>query len=114
MAWIRTVPPDEARGLLAEQYEAAVARAGRVYQIVQSMSLAPGILDVGMGRMLPLTRKARTVSGTGRVGGRGRLSRSKSLSGILRHRRKVGLKHPKKSYHHGDHATYRPHANHLA
>ena len=48
MAWIRTVPPDEARGLLAEQYEAAVARAGRVYQIVQSMSLAPGILDASM------------------------------------------------------------------
>ena len=48
MAWIRTVPPNEAQGLLAEQYEAAVARAGRVYQIVQSMSLAPGILDASM------------------------------------------------------------------
>ena len=48
MAWIRTVPPEEAEGLLAEQYAAAVARAGRVYQIVQSMSLAPGILDASM------------------------------------------------------------------
>ncbi len=48
MAWIRTVPPEEAEGRLKEQYEAAVARAGRVYQIVQSMSLAPGILDASM------------------------------------------------------------------
>ena len=48
MAWIRTVPPEEADGPLAEQYAAAVARAGRVYQIVQSMSLAPGILDASM------------------------------------------------------------------
>ena len=48
MAWIRTVPPEEADGPLAEQYAAAVARAGRVYQIVQSMSLAPRILDASM------------------------------------------------------------------
>ena len=48
MAWIRTVPPEEADGPLAKQYEAAVARAGRVYQIVQSMSIAPGILDASM------------------------------------------------------------------
>ena len=48
MAWIRTVPPEEAEGRLKEQYEAAVARAGRVYQIVQSMSLAPAILDASM------------------------------------------------------------------
>ena len=48
MAWIRTVPPEEADGPLAKQYEAAVARAGRVCQIVQSMSLAPGILDASM------------------------------------------------------------------
>ena len=42
------MPPEEAEGQLKEQYEAAVARAGRVYQIVQSMSLAPGILDASM------------------------------------------------------------------
>ena len=48
MTWIRTVPPEEAEGQLKLQYEAAVARAGRVYQIVQSMSLAPGILDASM------------------------------------------------------------------
>jgi len=48
MAWIRTVSPDDADGRLAKQYEAAIARAGRVYQIVQSMSLAPGVLDASM------------------------------------------------------------------
>ena len=42
------MPPEEAEGRLAKQYEDAVARAGRVYQIVQSMSLAPGILDASM------------------------------------------------------------------
>ena len=48
MAWIRTISPEDAEGPLKDQYEAAVARAGRVYQIVQSMSLAPGILDASM------------------------------------------------------------------
>ena len=48
MAWIRTISPEDAEGPLKDQYEAALARAGRVYQIVQSMSLAPGILDASM------------------------------------------------------------------
>lgn len=48
MSWIRTIPPEEATGQLAELYEAALNRAGRVYQIVQAMSLAPSVLDVSM------------------------------------------------------------------
>lgn len=48
MAWIRTIPPSEATGALAETYAAAVQRAGRVYQILQAMSLAPDVLDASM------------------------------------------------------------------
>ena len=48
MAWIQTITPAEAEGQLAEQYEAAIKRAGRVYKIVESMSLAPRVLDASM------------------------------------------------------------------
>jgi alkylhydroperoxidase family enzyme len=54
MAWIRTVPPEEAQGELRASYAAAVERAGRVYQIVRAMSLAPRVLDASMGVYLAL------------------------------------------------------------
>ena len=41
MAWIRTVPLAEAQGLLRRIYDAAVARAGKVWQIVRVTSLHP-------------------------------------------------------------------------
>ncbi|MBK7874398.1 MAG: carboxymuconolactone decarboxylase family protein [Planctomycetes bacterium] len=49
MAWIRTIRPEDADGPLAETYAAAVKRAGRVYQILQAMSLTPDVLDASMG-----------------------------------------------------------------
>ena len=49
MSWLRTVAPGEARGLLAQLYAEAVQRAGRVYQIVRAMSLAPRTLQASMG-----------------------------------------------------------------
>jgi alkylhydroperoxidase family enzyme len=48
MAHIRTVGPDEATGPLRAQYDAAVRRAGRVYQILRIMSLNPDVLDASM------------------------------------------------------------------
>ena len=48
MPWIRTISPDEASGALAETYAAAVKRAGRVFHILQAMSLAPDVLDASM------------------------------------------------------------------
>jgi len=48
MAWIRTIPPDEAIGSLRRLYAAAVRRAGRVFQIVRTMSVAPPILEASM------------------------------------------------------------------
>ena len=48
MAHIRLIPPDEASGLLAEEYEAATARAGKVFNIVRAMSLRPAVLRRSM------------------------------------------------------------------
>ncbi len=44
MAWIRTVDPVEARGLLGRLYEAAIRRAGKVFQIIRIQSLRPKVL----------------------------------------------------------------------
>jgi alkylhydroperoxidase family enzyme len=48
MAHIRLIEPEDASGLLAEEYEAAVQRAGKVYNIVKSMSLRPDVLQRSM------------------------------------------------------------------
>ena len=48
MAHLDLVDPDDATGPLAEEYAAAVERAGRVYNIVRSMSLRPGVLKRSM------------------------------------------------------------------
>lgn len=44
MAWIRTISEEEATGALKHQYEAAVKRAGRVFNIVKISSLKPEIM----------------------------------------------------------------------
>jgi uncharacterized peroxidase-related enzyme len=48
VAHIRLIDPDDAEGALAEEYEAAVERAGKVYNIVRSMSLNPAVLRQSM------------------------------------------------------------------
>jgi alkylhydroperoxidase family enzyme len=44
VAWIRQIPVEEAEGLLKEQFEEAIDRAGRVWHIVHVMSLNPEAL----------------------------------------------------------------------
>ncbi len=44
MAWIKTQTVDEASGALRRQYDAAIRRAGKVWNIVSSMSLKPDLL----------------------------------------------------------------------
>ena len=68
MAWIRTVPPEQATGKLRELYDAAVARAGKVFGIVRLMSPSPRTLEASMGfyRAVmfgpsPLTRRQREM-----------------------------------------------------
>jgi alkylhydroperoxidase family enzyme len=48
VAHIRLIEPEDAHGLLAAEYEAAVERAGKVYNIVKSMSLRPEVLRRSM------------------------------------------------------------------
>lgn len=41
MAWIQTVDESEASGIVKEEYDAAVARAGQLYNIVRLFSVRP-------------------------------------------------------------------------
>jgi uncharacterized peroxidase-related enzyme len=54
MPWIRTVPPEEATGLLRQIYDAALRRAGRVFNVVRLQSLRPKVLDASMQLYLQL------------------------------------------------------------
>lgn len=44
MTWIRTVAPEEAEGLLAKLYRAAIKRAGKVFNVLRVQSLRPRVL----------------------------------------------------------------------
>ena len=48
MPYIRLVEIDEATGLLKEEYDAGIARAGKVFNIVKSMSLNVPVLRRSM------------------------------------------------------------------
>jgi len=48
MAYIELVPDGEATGQLKEFYDAAIARAGRVFEIVRTMSPNPAVLEASM------------------------------------------------------------------
>ena len=69
MAWIRTIPPGEAGGLLKRLYDEAVARAGKVFNVLRIQSLRPEVLDAGMvlyqelmfSPRSPLTRAQREM-----------------------------------------------------
>ena len=41
MAWIRTVHEADATGIVKEEYDAAIARAGKIYNIVKLFSVRP-------------------------------------------------------------------------
>ena len=49
MAYIKTVPVEQATGLLKKLFDAAVSRAGRVFNIVKVMSVKPETLQASMG-----------------------------------------------------------------
>ena len=48
MAHLRLIEVDEATGELRRQYDAALARAGKVFNIVKAMSLRPRVLERSM------------------------------------------------------------------
>ncbi len=43
--YLRLIAEDEATGPLRREYEAAIARTGKVFNIVKAMSLRPGVLQ---------------------------------------------------------------------
>ena len=71
MAHLRLIDPQDADGLLAEEYEAAVERAGKVFNIVRSMSPNPEVLkaSIEMYKAImfgpsPLSRQERELLAT--------------------------------------------------
>ena len=48
MPFLRLIDVGEAAGLLREEYDAALARAGKVFNIVKAMSLRPAVLRESM------------------------------------------------------------------
>lgn len=49
MAHLDLIDPDDATGPLEQEYGEAIGRAGKVFNIVRSMSLRPGVLRSSMG-----------------------------------------------------------------
>lgn len=47
MSWIRTIPDDDATGLLASIYDEARAKFGRVINLVRVQSLRPETMALG-------------------------------------------------------------------
>ncbi len=71
MSWIREVPIGEASGLLKEEFDKAMRRAGRVWHIVHVMSLNPPVLRASIAYYLaimygpsPLSRVQRELLAT--------------------------------------------------
>ena len=48
MAHLRLTDVDDATGPLKQEYDAAIERAGKVFNIVKAMSLRPGVLRRSM------------------------------------------------------------------
>jgi alkylhydroperoxidase family enzyme len=48
MPWIKIIKPEEASGQLKTEYDAAIKRAGRIWNIVGIMSQNPQVLKASM------------------------------------------------------------------
>lgn len=62
MAWIKTVEPDDATGVLKREYTKAVKRAGKVFNILKVQSLNPETLHASMGLYLATMRAPSGLS----------------------------------------------------
>ena len=56
MPWIKTVPEESATGSVREQYKSAIARAGKVYQVVKVMSLNPAVMRASIDLYIALMK----------------------------------------------------------
>ena len=71
MAWIDVIPPDEATGDLKSEYDAALDRAGRTWNIVSIMGQNPSVMRASMEFYIalmfqpsPLSRRQREMIAT--------------------------------------------------
>lgn len=72
MAWIETVAPEQATGLLKQLYDVAMKRAGRVYNVIRLQSRRPKVLrastqlylEVMFGTESALSRAQRELIAT--------------------------------------------------
>jgi alkylhydroperoxidase family enzyme len=60
MTWIRTIEPATATGLLRRLYDEAVARAGKVFQVVRRQSVRSEVLDASMNLYMELMISAKS------------------------------------------------------
>lgn len=60
MAFIKTVSLEEAKGLLAELYREAIARAGKIWNVVSLQSLRPETLAASMGIYVEVMQSPRS------------------------------------------------------
>jgi len=52
MAWVKMIAPEEATGELKAEYDTAMRRAGKVFNILKVQSLNPATLRASMGLYL--------------------------------------------------------------
>lgn len=62
MAWIETILPDNAQGLLARVYKATIARSGSVANVLRLQSLNPAVLQACIGLYLNIMHKPSPLS----------------------------------------------------
>ncbi len=60
MAWIETIDPSAADGLLKRLYDAAVKRAGKVYNVLRLQSLRPETLRASTQLYVEVLRSPRS------------------------------------------------------
>ncbi len=60
MAWIKTIAPHAASGLLERIYRIAVDRAGKVWNVLRIQSLRPEVLDASTELYLEVMTSARS------------------------------------------------------
>jgi alkylhydroperoxidase family enzyme len=61
--WIRWIQDEEATGLLKQEFDAAIGRAGKIYNIVRLMSLNPAALSAAMRLYGSIVHRRSTLLG---------------------------------------------------
>ena len=54
MAWIKTVDPEEAEGLLGRLFRAALKRTGKIYNVIRVQSPRPRVLKASTNLYLEI------------------------------------------------------------